>query len=117
MTPMTLPAARLADPLWGRLREAPSLPAVAVREARDEAVRIWQEARMLSGHGNGNVPAVGQMSTGTVYFAWYGGLVAMAMLRVIEWRLAAILAALHTVEHYAHRRRVQEFLEGVSAGV
>jgi hypothetical protein len=94
-----------------------ALPGAAASGARDEAVGIWREARELSGTANGEMPGVPRASSGQYYFAWYGGVAAMAALRVIEWRLALILSALHTLEQVTHRRRLEEFVEGVGAGV
>lgn len=114
---VSLPSTHLADPLWRTLAEVPGLPGAVLNGARDEAAGIWREARTLSGSGSADAPRVARASSGQVYFAWYGGLVAMSLLRVIEWRLALIIAGMHTVERYTHRRRLEEFLEGVGAGV
>ena len=103
------------------LSAIPRIPVAAVRGARDEALGIWAEGRTLAGRDTTadetTIDAAGAPSPQHVYLAWYGGLVGMAALRVIEWRLAAIIAAVHTVERYGHRRRVQEFAEGLGAGV
>jgi hypothetical protein len=93
------------------------LPGAALREARDEVAGIWREARELSRAGWAAAPGDGRPAADQVYFAWYAGLVAMAALRVIEWRLAAVIGAVHTVERYTHRRRLEQFFEGIDAGV
>jgi hypothetical protein len=93
-----------------------ALAGTVVGRVGNEAVGIWRDARTLA-HG----PAVGEdepakPSSDQMYLAWYAGLMTMALLRIIEWRLAAMIAAVHTVERYSHRRRLEEFLEGVEAG-
>jgi hypothetical protein len=101
----------------------PALAGAAVGRAREEAGGIWRDARALAGRpaaeaaATVETPAAGTSSDDRVYFAWYGGLTAMAALRLIEWRLAAVIAAAHTVERYGHRRRVQDFVEGLGAGL
>jgi hypothetical protein len=95
----------------------PALAGTAVGRARDEAVGIWRDARVLSRPRAGDGRERGQPSSDQVYAAWYVGITAMAVLRLIEWRLAAVIAAVHTVERYSHRRRLEEFLEGVDAGI
>ena len=109
---MVLASART---LYGAAR-VPALAGTVVGRVGNEAVGIWRDARTVA-HG----AAVGEdesakPSSDQMYLAWYGGLTTMALLRIIEWRLAAIIAAVHTVERYSHRRRLEEFLEGVEAG-
>jgi hypothetical protein len=41
----------------------------------------------------------------------------MAIFGVIEWPLAGVIAAAHTVERYGHRRRVKELVGGLDAGI
>jgi hypothetical protein len=82
-----------------------------------EVSGIWRDARALSrGQAADGDRRAGMLSSDQVYFAWYGGLATMALLRLIEWRLAAMVAAVHTIERHAHRRRVKEYLEGIDAG-
>jgi hypothetical protein len=94
----------------------PALGGGAVGRLGGGAASIWRDARALARGPEVTEDQPGEPSSEQVYFAWYGGLAAMALLRVIEWRLAGVIAAVHTVEHYAHRRRMQEFLEGIEAG-
>ena len=109
---MALPAVRAQDVV----ARVPDLAGAAVGRVGDEAAGIWREARALSRRPLLATDGMGTPSSDQVYFAWYAGVATMALLRVIEWRIAAVLAAMHTVERYGHRRRVQEFLEGVDAG-
>lgn len=110
-----------------------ALPGAAARRTAEEAAGIWHDAQAVAGHGRSQLPAhaIGSStpspvtarglpaapSADQVYFAWYGGLGAMAVLRMIEWRLAAVVAVAHTVERYGHRRRVREFVEGLDSGL
>lgn len=94
------------------LSQASGLATGAVGRARDEAVGIWHDARTLS-----DTLSDRRASSDQVYLAWYAGLAAMAGLRLIQWRLAAVIAVAHTVERYGHRRRIQEFVEGFDAGL
>ena len=109
---MALPAVRTQDVV----ARVPDLAGAAVGRVGDEAAGIWREARALSRRPALAKGGMGKPSSDQVYFAWYGGVATMALLRVIEWRMAAVLAAMHTVERYTHRRRLEEFLAGVDAG-
>ena len=106
----------LATTRYGAARVS-ALAGTAVGRVTDEAVGIWHDARTVA-----RGPAVGEdqpakpPSSDQVYLAWYAGVATMALLRIIEWRLAGVIAAVHTVERYGHRRRLEEFLEGVEAG-
>lgn len=119
-----------------------ALPVAVGRRAGEEAVSIWHDAQVLTGNGRASqvspagvtsssaeslstsaksisTPAGPNLPTPSaqkVYFAWYGGLGAMTVLRFIEWRLAAVVAVAHTVERYGHRQRVREFVEGLDSG-
>ena len=84
-----------------------------VDRARGEVAGIWREARETKNKTSQSGPP----SANTFYFAYYAGLGTIAAFRLIEWRLAAVIAAAHTVERYGHRRRVQEFVEGLDSGV
>jgi hypothetical protein len=109
---MALPS----EPAQQGVARMPALAGAAVGRVGSEAAGIWRDARALS---RGPVIAkdgLGKPSSGQVYLAWYGGLATMAALRLIEWRLAALVAAVHTVEHHTHRLRLEEFLEGIDAG-
>ena len=107
------------------------LPVAVGRRAGEEAVSIWHDAQALAGKDHPRVasaapaqststsdgPSLPTPSAEKVYFAWYGGLGAMAVLRFIEWRLAAVVAVAHTVERYGHRQRIREFVEGLDSGL
>jgi hypothetical protein len=114
---MAVPAERTQDSVERIVAGVPALAGAAVGRARAEAGGIWRDARALSGVGAGDGSPGGIPSSDRVYFAWYGGLTAMAALRLIEWRLAGVIAAVHTVERYGHRQRVKEFVEGLGAGL
>jgi hypothetical protein len=94
----------------------PALGGVAVGRVGGEIAGIWHDARALSRGRTATGEGAGTPSSDQVYLAWYGGLTTMALLRLIEWRLAGVIAAVHTVERHTHRRRLAEFLEGVDAG-
>jgi hypothetical protein len=95
----------------------PTIAGLAVGRVRDEAGGIWRDARTVAGHSPAEPPVPEMSSSDRVYFAWYGGLAAMAALRLIEWRLAAVIAAAHTIERYGRRERVRELAGGLSAGL
>jgi hypothetical protein len=111
----------------GLERAAASVPALAglvVGRVRDEAGGIWRDARAVAGRpaAEAGRPAaeagLPEMSSSErVYFAWYGGLGLMAALRLIEWRLAAVIAAAHTIERYGRRERLRELAGGLGAGL
>jgi hypothetical protein len=109
---MALAAGRTQD----GLARVPALAGAAVGRVGDEAAGIWRDARALSRRPAATVDGPAKPSGDQVYLAWYGGLTAMALLRLIEWRLAAVIAGVHTVERHTHRRRLEEFLEGIDAG-
>jgi hypothetical protein len=94
----------------------PALAGAAMGRVGSEAVDIWRDARTLSRGEAAARDQPGKPSTDQVYLAWYGGLTTMALLRLIEWRLAALIAGVHAVERHTHRRRLEEYLEGIDAG-
>jgi hypothetical protein len=47
---------------------------------------------------------------------YYIGLGAMAVLDVIEWPLALLIAAGHTVASQAHNKALRELAEGIESG-
>lgn len=49
--------------------------------------------------------------------AWYAGLGAMVALDVIEWPIAALLAATHFIEHHTRDHIVEELTEGFAEGL
>jgi hypothetical protein len=108
--------AAASEPTQHGLARVPALAGEAVGRVGGEAAGIWHDARVLSRRRVATRDVAGTPSSDQVYLAWYGGLTTMALLRLIEWRLAAVIAAVHTVERHAHRRRLEEFLEGIDAG-
>jgi hypothetical protein len=120
---MAAPAEQTQDGLERVAMVVPALAGAAVGRAREEAGGIWRDARALAGRPAADAApdaatnGGGMASSDRVYLAWYGGLTGMAALRLIEWRLAAVIAAAHTVERYGHRQRVREFAEGLGAGL
>jgi hypothetical protein len=48
--------------------------------------------------------------------AWYGGLALMAVLEVIDWPLAIVIAIGHEIAHRARRQALRELAEGIEAG-
>jgi hypothetical protein len=105
----------LATTRYGAARVS-AFAGTAVGRVTDEAVGIWHDARTVARGPAVDADQPAKPSSDQVYLAWYAGLATMALLRIIEWRLAAVIAAVHTVERYGHRRRLEEFLEGVEAG-
>jgi hypothetical protein len=105
-----------SEPTRHGLARVPALAGAAVGRVGGEAAGIWHDARVLSRGRAATGGAAGTPSSDQVYLAWYGGLTTMALLRLIEWRLAAVIAAVHAVERHTHRRRLEEFLEGIDAG-
>jgi hypothetical protein len=99
------------------LTDAARIGTGVLDRTRDEILGIWQEARALRRKGQTHPEHIGPQSADDVYFAWYLGLATMAIFGVIEWPLAGVIAAAHTVERYGHRQRVKELVEGLDAGV
>jgi hypothetical protein len=48
--------------------------------------------------------------------AWYGGLALMAVLEVIEWPIAIVMAVGHEFAHRARTQALRELAEGIEAG-
>jgi hypothetical protein len=78
-----------------------------------EAGEMWKEARALSRRS----VSTERIHADVVYAAWYAGLASMTALRIIEWRLAAVIAAAHTVQRYGRRQIVREVAGGLDAGI
>ena len=116
--PVSVPDVRAPDPVQRIVGFVPGLAAAGLGRTRDEVVSIWRDARQVAHKGTEQGgDASGPPKADHVYFAWYAGLGGMAALRFIEWRLAAVIAAAHTVERYGHRQRVREFVEGLDEGI
>ena len=48
--------------------------------------------------------------------AWYAGLGVMAVVEVIEWPLALVIAVGHELAYRARTRALRELAEGIEAG-
>jgi hypothetical protein len=48
--------------------------------------------------------------------AWYGGLAVMAVLEVIDWPVALVIAVGHEIAYRARTRALRELAEGIEAG-
>lgn len=117
------PGANAAHALVRTIGVVPGLALAGLDRTRQEAANIWRDARALSQGDNVDAEPDGEAplpttppSSDQVDLVWYAGLAVMGALRFIEWRLAAVIAAAHTVERYGHRQRVREFVEGLDAG-
>jgi len=49
-------------------------------------------------------------------FGWYAGLAVMAIIEIIEWRMAIVMMAGHEIAHRTHSQALRDFAEGVEAG-
>ena len=49
-------------------------------------------------------------------FGWYAGLAVMALIEIIEWRLAIVMMLGHEVAHRTHAQALRDFAEGIEAG-
>ena len=49
--------------------------------------------------------------------AWYAGLAGMAAVELVEWPFALAVAGTHLLANHAHRRDVQQLVEGIEAGI
>jgi hypothetical protein len=49
--------------------------------------------------------------------AFYAGLAALALIEVIDWPVAALICAGHSIAHRAHNRALRGIAEGLEAGV
>lgn len=117
---VSLPELRPPGGVQKAVSDARALPAAVLGGTRDEIVGVWRDARALSdswGSGEKGPRIGGQPSADSVYLTWYAGLGVMALARLIEWRLAAVIAVAHTVEHYGHRQRLREFVEGADSAI
>ena len=69
---------------------------------------------------NGRVKAAPQRRTSvrSVHprIGWYAGLAAMAIVEIIEWRLAIVMMMGHEIAHRTHRQALRDFAEGIEAG-
>jgi predicted membrane protein len=50
-----------------------------------------------------------------VHVAWYVGVTVMALLEVIEWPLAIVIAVGHEIAHRSRNKTLRELAEGIEA--
>jgi len=50
------------------------------------------------------------------HLAWYAGLTLMALLEIIEWPVALVIAVGHEIAHRARNKAIRELAEGIEAG-
>ncbi|MGZ4287323.1 MAG: hypothetical protein ACXVHB_23910 [Solirubrobacteraceae bacterium] len=62
-------------------------------------------------------PEPSALDTDLARVAWYAGLGALVAFEVIEWPIAALLAASHFIEHNARHAIVKQLTEGLEEGV
>ena len=55
-------------------------------------------------------------SRGPDHLAWYAGVTVMALLEVIEWPLAIVIAVGHEIAHRSRNKALRELAEGIEAG-
>ena len=111
-----MPAASKEQPTSFSLGKASSVPASALGRVGEEMGSIWKDARALSRRGV-TIPERKALSADVVYAGWYAGMAGMVALNVIEWQLAAVIGAVHTVERYGRRQTVRELAAGLEAGI
>jgi hypothetical protein len=49
------------------------------------------------------------------HVAWYVGVTVMALLEVIEWPLAIVIAVGHEIAHRSRNKALRELAEGIEA--
>lgn len=62
-------------------------------------------------------PEPSALDTDLARVAWYAGLGTLVALEVIEWPIAALLAASHFIEHNARHAIVRQLTEGLDEGI
>ncbi len=62
-------------------------------------------------------PERSTLDTDLARVAWYAGLGALVALEVVEWPIAALLAATHFIEHNARDGIVRQLTEGLEEGI
>lgn len=62
-------------------------------------------------------PEPSTLDTDLARVAWYAGLGALVAFEVIEWPIAALLAASHFIEHNARHAIVRQLTEGLGEAV
>lgn len=106
-------AEALVDGAGALVRVLPSVLGAGVRRElasiREEADRV---ARGEEAHGIRREAGVDDRIT----WGWYLGLGGMAALRLVEWRVALLLATLHAIERHSHDRMLDELAAGLEEG-
>jgi hypothetical protein len=62
-------------------------------------------------------PERSTLDTDLARVAWYAGLGALVAFEVVEWPIAALLAATHFIEHNARDGIVRQLTEGLEEGI
>jgi len=62
-------------------------------------------------------PERSTLDTDLARVAWYAGLGALVAFEVVEWPIAALLAATHFIEHNARDGIVKQLTEGLEEGI
>jgi hypothetical protein len=55
-------------------------------------------------------------SRGPEHLAWYAGITVMALLEVIEWPVAIVIAVGHEIAHRSRSKALRELADGIEAG-
>lgn len=64
-----------------------------------------------------DVPVVGQVNLPDPEgLIWYAGIGAMALIDLIEWPIAALVAGTHFIEHHSRSKDIQDLCDGIDAG-
>ncbi|MGZ6589920.1 MAG: hypothetical protein ACXVHX_37420 [Solirubrobacteraceae bacterium] len=68
-------------------------------------------------HSTRQTPERSTLDPDLARVAWYAGLGALVALEVVEWPIAALLAASHIIEHNARHAIVKQLTEGLEEGI
>jgi hypothetical protein len=68
-------------------------------------------------HSTRQTPERSTLNTDLARVAWYAGLGGLVVLEVVEWPIAALLAASHFIEHNARHAIVKQLTEGLEEGI
>ena len=67
--------------------------------------------------GKRSTPNRSPLDTDLARVAWYAGLGALVAFEVVDWPIAALLAAAHFIEHNARDDVVKQLCEGLDEGI
>jgi len=76
-------------------------------------VRVVRGVKRRSAKPRSRVPATD--SHGPEHVAWYAGLTMMALLEVIEWPVAIVIAVGHEIAHRSRNKALRELAKGIEA--